>query len=473
MLKRSSFRTAKVELFLLATTIVLAIAATSAIGQPPTGRALDKSFNGKGYVSISRSGHGHSQQTGNCFVNNDGSSFIYSQIGKFKKHGDWEPSFIPSGWFLQRYTASGKLDRRFGRRGDVRSIGIRRSQIWSAATDAGGRLLLTARASSLVRRGTRATFVVRLNKRGRIDRSFGDNGRIELPDTTEYAPGSIIELQNGQLLLLLGSGRTKIRLVRLTAEGKPVEGFDGRIETPLSPNDVQIAELSDGSIVVGATDHSPTGSPESQAVILKFDAMGKPDSAWANAGKFVASSFPTSLLRSDAPIAEQSGRSDHSVVGLRGIANGRLSVAIASDDPDDDVDGDGLVWTSRLTASGALDLEYGKAGAQELVDADGIFEPSTSDYEAHWYQPLADGSWLAPGYSFIDQGNVFVSRVSADGKHRDTPIGYRASRFRGYTDVTSLMASEDGKRLTGCATTTTETSKPRSSGLVFRMLIER
>jgi uncharacterized delta-60 repeat protein len=186
---------------------------------------------------------------------------------------------------LVRFLPSGKLDPRFGSQG-VDELRLGRQRRWFARTviaDPRGRLLLSGLAELHPRQrdATDEAALVRLDRNGAIDRSFGHRGSVL------FGPGDLsvageMALVGGRIVTLAHTrvGRSEAdRLYAFSADGRPDRGFgrDGAITASLPPHGRSRSEP--GEIGVGMFRSGNRILVLRSRSILSFSAAGHLESA--------------------------------------------------------------------------------------------------------------------------------------------------------------------------------------------------
>lgn len=111
-----------------------------------------------------------------------GESLAIDGHGRLVVAGWFSPDNRASGWYVQRFRASGRLDLSFGRRGIVRATSRDLGASWSMLVGVdvlpGDRVLATGSSWSADGRGAGCVLVRRLGSGGQPDRSFGGDGEV-------------------------------------------------------------------------------------------------------------------------------------------------------------------------------------------------------------------------------------------------------------------------------------------------------
>lgn len=308
---------------------------------------------------------------------------------------------------VSRRLADGRLDPTFGDGGVVVTSLVRFGVAPAVVVRRDGRIVVAAITSygSDVESGWDVdTDVLRLNRDGSVDRSFGTDGvvrwsRTDEPDFSSNVSVVLAALSDGRLLL--GGGAA---VVRLNTDGTFDEAFgqDGRLTVgPASAagddapyvTAVRIAVLPDGRFLLA-------GGPPEKPTVARFSADGVLDSAFGTGGYYVV---------------------DAAALSVNGVLS---ALAVARDGAVlFGVGGDRELVLFRLTRDGAADPAFGQDGVARLpVEA--------ADPLPRFIIPQRDGGLLvvgtAAGGSYdtdgVPPGRTFVARLMRDGA-TDTSFG--------------------------------------------------
>jgi uncharacterized delta-60 repeat protein len=209
-----------------------------------------------------------------------------------------------SQWVLMRLKADGKLDRSFGRRGQIT---LKRNEFFTdyetIALDSAGKIILAGSTPNTV-----ATTVQRLSANGRPDNSFGTASRLVLQEMPEN-PTHIVALP-GQKLLVAGEtqsgiGATIVSITRINANGSVDSSFSqsGTVSIDFDDHD-SINELlvhRDGSITaIGVTSHfnfpsTPPPHPAPQLFVVRYNPSGALDTSFSQDGRLLLDNPNSSL----------------------------------------------------------------------------------------------------------------------------------------------------------------------------------
>jgi uncharacterized delta-60 repeat protein len=240
--------------------------------------ALDRSFGtgGKVLTSFGRGSYGGASSVA---VRPDGKVVVAG--------GAAVPPRIYNGFAIARYTVAGKLDRTFGRNGKVLMyFGSRRSNVSNLAAIAiqADRKVVAVGFSSYWPIGGRTRFALaRFTVRGRLDRSFGRDGKV----LTDFAPrGSssayAVAIQpDGKIVAAGGavlSDQDYQALARYNADGTLDRSFGnrGKIVTKVGSfsEAVGVFVQPDAKLLVAGN-----------GALVRYGADGKLDLGWGSGGK--------------------------------------------------------------------------------------------------------------------------------------------------------------------------------------------
>jgi uncharacterized delta-60 repeat protein len=209
---------------------------------------------------------------------------------------------------LAAYTADGTLDPRFGTDGRLEpkagSLGVRTATLHDVAVGGDGTILAVGAteekavgvSSAKSGRFRPSGIVVAYRPDGRLDRRFGDEGRVLFPPTkaskgsTGYTGLTSIALESSGRILVAGFQRSRLFVARLLPDGSPDRGFgdDGRVVIKVDrsrygcygncPSSAPIALLPHGKILV-------LNALYSKAVaLIRLRPDGRPDASFGTGG---------------------------------------------------------------------------------------------------------------------------------------------------------------------------------------------
>jgi uncharacterized delta-60 repeat protein len=184
---------------------------------------------------------------------------------------------------VDRLLSDGAYDTTFDDDGHVtRRFGIVSAQLRGIALQSDGRILA---AGSVNNGASDDFFVARYNSDGELDTTFGVGGSVLVRLGPENESAESVVVQPDGKILLAGSavlgGRQQFGLVRLERDGRPdvTFGTDGIVLTPIGAGDAslrQIALQGDGSIVAVGT---AVGAVDQDFAVVRYFSNGELDSA--------------------------------------------------------------------------------------------------------------------------------------------------------------------------------------------------
>jgi uncharacterized delta-60 repeat protein len=314
---------------------------------------------------------------------------------------------------LARYTSSGNLDKTFGTGGEVGS-GLP-GGLESAKGIARGRngqfLVVGVRISHLV--GTYGDFALaRYNANGSLDQSFGTLGQVSTPLTAPVNSNlnAIAAQPDGKLIVaasLLGPNGD-VGILRLNKDGSldTTFGNGGEVFAPLqhSYTTEQIASVfvqPDGKIVV-VVYYEHSGNPGKGYVsLLRFDADGSVDSSFGTGGR-------TSLI--ELPRRQTYSGTDYAFAGAIVQPDGKIVFAAGNGNHDlFRLNKDGSLDTSfGPNHNGSVITEFSSPGTNALaLEPEGkIVLTGTVNFDLALARYNADGS---PDRTFGTAGVVHTS----------------------------------------------------------------
>jgi uncharacterized delta-60 repeat protein len=209
---------------------------------------------------------------------------------------------------LARYTRAGSLDAGFGREGRLTSdMGGPQDGVTAVALQADGKLLVGGLSH---RRSEAQWLLVRYDRRGLLDPSFGNGGTVGLQVGQGYTPGPglVRQLDDGRILVAggttpdpSGAGPSHLTLLRFLADGRPDPEFGegGTRIVPFHDGTGGIAQLATdpaGRVVAfGAS--APSGE---DLVVARYTPSGDLDPSFGEGGHTVLSfgnlDYPDALL---------------------------------------------------------------------------------------------------------------------------------------------------------------------------------
>jgi uncharacterized delta-60 repeat protein len=360
------------------------------VAAPAHARAgrLDHSFGHRGVVTT---GFGkRSSATANAV--------LLTPSGRIVVAGGLETASGRSEFALARYKSNGQLDRSFGRRGIVTTRFRGGGSAAALGIDGRGRLVVAGSG------GSEDLLVARYLPNGRLDRSFGSDGRVRTGFAGHESSGSALVMLSGGGIIVAGGAvlpngsGAGFLLVRYRPSGLLDRSFghQGRAFTPLGAGaDVAAAHalaLWHGKVVAAGLLDNPFSGGGAFALARYDLASGKLDPSFGGDGKV------TTVL------GEEAGAQ-----GVVSVGGGRMVAAGAAQRQPGQ--GDRFVLT-RYLKHGALDSTFAAKGiaTTNLPGGDALCNGLAR-------QP--DGRLVAVGQadSSSGHGSSFgVVRYLADGK---------------------------------------------------------
>jgi uncharacterized delta-60 repeat protein len=237
--------------------------------------------------------------------------------------------------------------------------------------------------------------VVRLERDGKLDKSFGDGGKV-IVDFGEGADvARAVAIQKDGKIVVAGStdgGATKLDfgLIRLNRNGSLDEGFGdgGKVVTSFSDDaDTAYAMLiqEDGKIVVGGDAQGGTSETGLDFALARYNEDGSLDEDFGEGGKVMT------------PIADGAGRDSIYALSFQEV-DGELRIVA--------VGGEGDFSVARYNEDGSLDIDFGEGGK-----VSGIYGSSIG--AAHAVAVDEKNRVVVAGHSMNDFALV---RLTADGE---------------------------------------------------------
>jgi uncharacterized delta-60 repeat protein len=199
-----------------------------------------------------------------------------------------------SRFAVARYNTDGTLDTSFGGDGKVTTQFTRKDDpVSSLVVQTDGKIVLAGGASP---NGTNPNFALaRYNADGRLDMSFGGDGKVTSDFGGRHDYANAVALQADGKLLAGGvttfsrtAGRSRLALVRYNADGTLDTGFsnDGRVTTDFTRlhDSVQgLAVQADGKVVAGGI--AAFGGSNPNFALARYYADGTLDASFSGDGK--------------------------------------------------------------------------------------------------------------------------------------------------------------------------------------------
>ena len=247
-------------------------------------------------------------------LNDAGMSVVLQGDGRIVVAGRFSNGLANSAVFvLVRYDTNGSLDTSFGSEGIVNTSISRFCTCFSTVIQNDGKIVVAGYALA----GNHTDFaLVRYNRDGTLDNSFGSDGKITTAVGSNYDHAYSVVVQGDGKIIVAGDSNDgayyDFALVRYTTTGALDTSFGsgGKVTTPIGSGDDKgqsVAVQSDGKIVVA-------GNSNGNFALVRYNASGALDPNFGSGGKV------TTLINSDS-------YSGHSLV-LQ--SNGKIVVAGSS-----------------------------------------------------------------------------------------------------------------------------------------------
>lgn len=193
--------------------------------------------------------------------------------------------------------------------------------------------------------------LLRLRPGGKVDRKFGDDGRVKVEYRDNLARAHALAVQGNGKILVGGESQGGAALARLRRDGSLDRRFSGNgkfLENFAEPirttNDVQaIAVQDDGKIVTAGTIN--TGRTDAAVLILRLTRKGKLDPSFADDGVLITDFGTDARSEANALAIQPDGR-----IVIAGEVQNNWMVArfLPDGTPDTSFDEDGLKLTAPL-----------------------------------------------------------------------------------------------------------------------------
>jgi uncharacterized delta-60 repeat protein len=311
-----------------------------------------------------------------------------------------------------RYNRNGSLDPSFGSDGRVLTKLEATSEGKAVALQPDGKVLVAA----VIRTGATRFGVFRYNPNGTLDTSFSGDG-IQTTRFGILAEPEAIALQPNGKVLLAGrvnlSGGDDFAVVRYNANGSLDTTFDGdgRVSTPVGQrtDSATAMTLQGDKIVLAGT---AFGSAGSDFAVVRYDANGSLDTTFDGDGRVTTPiGAPSTFAQAQALFAQPDGKL---VVG--GAVQNRFAFV-------------------RYASTGALDNTFGD---------DGILVDSGVDGTVQGLAPQQGGRFVAAGGQGLD---FTLARYRPNGA-RDTTFsgdGLQSTDFGSFEEARAVVVGPDSR----------------------------
>jgi uncharacterized delta-60 repeat protein len=189
-----------------------------------------------------------------------------------------------SGLELVRYDKNGRLDRSFGNGGTTPAI--RDFEAWALVLQPDGKLV----AAGVVGRGDHDWFALtRYDANGRLDRSFGNGGTVTTAIGKDSGASALVLQPDGKLVAAGagGPGESAIVVARYEANGRLDRSFGkrGAVTTAIGKNSYATALVlqPDGKLVAAGSGHYNNGA-YARFALARYDKNGRLDRSFGRGG---------------------------------------------------------------------------------------------------------------------------------------------------------------------------------------------
>jgi TonB family protein len=337
---------------------------------------------------------------------------------------DWD--YCDSDFALARYNSDGTPDTSFGQSGKVVTDFLGRDRAFAVAIQGDGRILVTGVAFDK----RLHVVVARYTHRGKLDATFGTDGKVVTPSnhftdacSISIRPGGVISVAGGSSICY-ADGRSDISITYETSFALARFRSDGQPDTTLAGTGTAftfwrnvdviataIAIQPDGkSIMAGNTGFE--GKPGFFA-LQRFNVDGKLDDSFGDKGKIITTFEHWTQTRAIGLLT------DGSFV-VAGSARGYKSFTLA-----------------RYSKDGKLDLDFGRVGR--------VITPFDAYVEALAVAVQPDGKIIASGYMETgDLGDFLLMRYDKAGT-LDSAFGIDGRVYSDFNGVTDKAPSTNLK----------------------------
>lgn len=359
--------------------VVAALAASPAVAGAATGGALDRSFSGDGRQTLD---FGAGDRIEDLAIQADGKILA---AGDRVRYIGGETVGDPHDIALARYRSDGRLDRRFGRRGRVRT---------SSGDLSGGAVAVQDNGRIVVASDIGPDFVLmRFLRGGAIDRDFGRRGKVRT-DFGEDETALDVAIQDDGRIVVAGQSDGGFALARYLPDGSRDRSFsgDGRLTTAFvqgAADAAGVAVQSDGKLVAVGNADPPSADDDSDFALARYLPNGSLDPSFSGDGRQTTDFGGVYDFAEAVTIA-----GDRIVVAGQRVGNGR-DFALASYHKADGSLDDGFSDDGRQVT------EFGETGS------DGARDVAVQD----------DGKVVAVGYTDPrgEPGRLALARYRAGG----------------------------------------------------------
>ena len=337
---------------------------------------------------------------------------------------------------VTRFWPNGRLDRSFGKHGTIRTVFSAGPAVaMGVALQDGGRIIAGGFLSSP--RGTGGPALARYLPDGRLDRTFGHDGRVFTDFSPRSAEIDALALQSNGMILAVGGSAGRSLVVRYDASGRLDRAFGSRgvIRTNVLPGGEgysDVAIQANGKIVaVGGSDHT------NEFTAARYLPDGSLDPTFGRTG-IVTTSFPYRNTQATAVAIQPNGRPV--LAGFTGVTHEAFVRYRRDGRPDVSFGSDGMVQP-----------DFGGLLFDVEIDPDGrITSVGWRDLHVLLTRLLPDGSvdaTLGAGTGSVTAGpaksasSAFAMTIQPDGAIVVAGQAYNSERETSRSLVGRLLAS--------------------------------
>jgi uncharacterized delta-60 repeat protein len=339
--------------------------------------SLDTTFGNGGEVVTPLSLTSPADHVAEVVVQPDGKILV---VVSYAPLGSQDDGFVS----LLRFNADGSLDTSFGKGGQTRQIELPGQQNGAVVSNALAGAIVQPDGKIVVAAGAWSLDLVRLNKDGSIDTSFGSghNGSV-MTAFTGYGTNPLALQPDGKIVLT-GTVSGVLALTRFNADGSADKTFGsaGVVHTTLVANGIAGVVLQQGGkIVVGGN-----GGTQNDFFLMRFNTNGSLDKTFGTGGQAFTDFGGDGTARSI--VIDSAGR-----IVLAGYsANFRPNPHI---------------YVARYSANGQLDTHFGGRGRliAYFTDFNSLFSNGGGG-TALMLQP--QGALVVAGTKFLTAANSVV-----------------------------------------------------------------
>jgi len=326
--------------------------------------SIDSSFGSGGKV-ILKDIAGVGDDYGNSIaIDGSGKIYVTGQSGKVYNYNA----------YVIRLNVDGSIDSGFGIRGKIilsNIVGGGNDYGYSIVIDRSGKVYVTGSSRNVS--GNDDAYVIRLNVDGSMDSSFGIRGKVILKDIAGngyWDYGYSLSIDGNEKVYVTGQSGNDAYVIRLNKDGSMDSSFGSNLGRDINGdgntndygvilnniagggNDIGKSIAIDGSGKVYVTGDSYNGS-NSDAYVIRLNEDGSMDGSFGSGGKVILSS-----------IAGGNGVDYGSSVAIDG--NGKVYVTgFSSNGSNDDA------FVIRLNSDGSVDSGFGSGGKVVLHNITG------------------------------------------------------------------------------------------------------